>query len=67
MANEGITDVRQCADCRDGEHENYDDDIQLVVVRDPDNRGRYVKRAWLCKLHRSIYENDGYEVTGGAR
>lgn len=52
---------RRCADCRDGEHINYDDDVKLVIVRDPET-GRLVKRAYMCRLHRDMYEEDGYDV-----
>lgn len=52
----------QCCDCRDGEHENYDDEVKLVTVRDPDKRG-FVKRGYICKEHRKDYAADGYEVT----
>lgn len=51
----------RCADCRDGEHDNIDDDVLLVYVRDPD-AGRMLKRAYLCAEHRYMYEADGYEV-----
>jgi len=50
-----------CADCRDGEHMNYDDDVLLTYVRRPD--GKLVKRAYLCREHRTMYADDGYEVT----
>ncbi len=52
---------RQCADCRAGEHENYDDDIMLTVIKDPDN-GKLVKRAFLCWEHREAYAWDGYTL-----
>jgi hypothetical protein len=52
---------KRCADCRLGEHENYDDDIQLVVVRDPE-AGRILKRANLCEEHREMYHSDGYRI-----
>jgi hypothetical protein len=53
---------RQCCDCRDGEHDNYDEDVRLVVVRDPDT-GRILKRAYLCGDHRAMYRADGYVVS----
>ncbi len=57
------TAPHHCADCRDGEHENEDDDVRFVVVTDPDRPNRFVKRAWLCRTHREdIYEADGYTV-----
>jgi len=52
----------QCADCRDGEHDNYDDELKLVIIRDPDMPGRMVKRAYLCEHHREMYAEDGYAV-----
>lgn len=52
---------KQCADCRDGEHDNYDDDVKLVIVKDPDER-QFLKRANICGEHRRMYEGDGYEV-----
>lgn len=53
--------MKRCADCRDGEHPNYDDDVRLVVVRDPDTK-KLVKRSYMCELHRTQYMDDGYEV-----
>lgn len=53
--------VKQCADCRNGEHDNYDDKVELVFVRDPDTK-KIVKRANLCMEHRIMYRDDGYEV-----
>ena len=52
---------KQCADCRDGEHENYDNDVRLVYVKDPDTN-KMVKRSYMCDLHRRMYEDDGYLV-----
>lgn len=53
----------RCADCRAGEHENYDEHVQLVMVRDPDT-GRLEKRAYLCEQHRDMYRDDGFEIQG---
>ena len=52
---------KQCSDCRDSEHDNYDDQVELVIVRDPET-GKMVKRAYLCKEHVSMYLDDGYEL-----
>jgi hypothetical protein len=54
--------TKQCASCRDGEHDNYDEDIHLVYIRDPSTK-KIIKRAYLCGEHREAYLNDGYEVT----
>lgn len=53
--------MKQCADCRNGEHANYDDNIVLVYVKNPET-GKTVKRANLCKEHRTMYLDDGYIV-----
>ena len=52
---------KRCADCRSGEHENYDDDVMLVVVRDPDTK-KLVRRSYMCGEHRGAYLDDGYEL-----
>ena len=54
---------RQCSDCKDGEHDNIDEDIKLVCVKDPVTK-KIVKRAYMCRSHQNMYENDGYEVNG---
>ncbi len=53
--------MKRCNDCRDGDHENYDEDIQLAIITEPEN-GRLVKRALLCGEHREAYADDGYDV-----
>jgi hypothetical protein len=53
--------IKNCADCRDGEHDNYDDNVKLVYVKDPDN-GKMVKRSYMCASHRDMYNDDGYIV-----
>lgn len=53
--------IRQCCDCQDGEHDNYDDDVKSVVIRDPDTN-QVEKRGFVCWHHRAMYEMDGYEV-----
>ncbi len=52
----------RCADCRDGEHANYDENIKLVVVRDSDT-GHIVRRAYMCAEHREMYDDDGYTIS----
>ena len=51
----------RCCDCRDGEHENYDENIELVYVKNQDTN-KFIKRGWLCREHRQMYEEDGYIV-----
>ena len=54
--------MKHCCDCRAGEHDNYDDDVALTTVREPDT-GRLVKRAYLCGHHYTMYADDGYLLT----
>jgi hypothetical protein len=28
--------IKQCAECKDGDHGNYDEDVRLVVVQEQD-------------------------------
>jgi len=50
-----------CFECRGGEHEDYDDDIKMVVVIDPETKKIY-RRGKMCGEHRCMYEDDGYTV-----
>ena len=52
---------RECAECRDGEHGNYDDDVKLVVIKNPDTNKIY-RRSYMCNQHRQMYEDDGYDL-----
>jgi hypothetical protein len=54
--------TKRCSDCRDGEHTNYDDNVYMVVVHDPDT-GKLVKRSYMCEAHRQAYYDDGYRLT----
>lgn len=53
--------AKQCKKCWEGEHENYDEDIRLTAVFEPDT-GRQVARCNMCGEHRAAYHFDGYEV-----
>lgn len=53
--------MNQCSECRDGEHEDYDDNVRLVTVTDPDT-GKQLKRAKLCGEHQEMHASDGYDV-----
>lgn len=53
--------MKRCADCRNGEHDNFDDDIKLVYVRNPETK-KIIRRAYMCHSHRDMYADDGYEV-----
>ena len=50
-----------CRDCANGGHNNYDEDVKLVYVRDPDTK-RMIRRCYMCSDHRLMYEQDGYDV-----
>lgn len=51
----------RCCDCFAGEHNNYDDDVILVKVLEPNGR-KLFKRAFLCGDHRQMYFDDGYLI-----
>lgn len=51
--------VQWCCDCRNGEHSNYDNDVQLVVIKDPDTN-KIIRRGYMCERHRIAYSDDGY-------
>ncbi len=53
--------MRECCECRKGEHENYTDDARLVVVRDPQT-GKIVLRGYVCSEHEQAFRDDGYKV-----
>lgn len=55
------TTIRRCCDCRDGEHDNYNDDVVMTIIRDSDTK-KFVKRGYMCGEHRQMYFDDGYEV-----
>ena len=54
--------TKYCADCRDGDHDNYDDKVFITVVREPDTK-KIVKRSYMCQDHRIAYRDDGYLVS----
>lgn len=62
LCKEGV--MPRCYQCQNGDHEDYDQDVRLVIVRDPDG-GDYARRGYLCGEHRELAASDGYEVRGG--
>lgn len=61
ISYKGEKKMKQCADCRDAEHENYDNDVVLATVKDPET-AKILKRAYLCAEHREMYFDDGYQI-----
>jgi len=53
----------RCCECADGEHENFDEDVRLTIVRDPEINSVCIKVGWMCSEHRDMYEIDGYDLT----
>ena len=51
----------RCFECRNGEHEDFDDDVRMTLVRDPDTHKVY-RRGYLCSEHRGVFESDGFIV-----
>lgn len=56
-----MSTTKRCAECRDGEHPNYDNHVVLVKILQPDSH-ICVKRAYLCLEHRRMYLSDGYLI-----
>ncbi len=54
--------AKQCFECMAGEHENLDDDVNLVSIVDPDGNERTVRRN-LCNSHVNTRLEDGYTIT----
>jgi hypothetical protein len=50
-----------CCECRKGEHDNYDEDVVLTVVRDPETN-KVALRGYLCANHREAFAMDGYDL-----
>lgn len=50
-----------CTACRDGEHDNYDDNVMFVKVINPDTN-LIIQTAYLCESHRECYLDDGFEI-----
>ncbi len=55
--------MRNCCECQKGEHPNYDEEVRLLMVREPDT-GRLVVRGYICKEHAEAFAQDGYTVEG---
>ena len=53
--------MKQCKECRDGEHDNIDEEVYKCKVIDPDtNKTKCI--CYLCGAHRHTNRSDGYEV-----
>ncbi len=58
--------LKWCHDCKLGNDDwevidNYDEDVVLTTVKDPDKRG-FVKRALMCGDHFDMYDQLGYDL-----
>jgi hypothetical protein len=53
----------QCGECQDEGHPDHDEDVKLVVVRDPDDSS-HNERIKLCREHRKIFAADGFQLFG---
>lgn len=56
--------ARQCFECRNGEHSNYDEDVRLTTIRDGK---KIAMRGYVCLSHRTAFEDDGYSLTVGEK
>lgn len=52
---------KRCCECRKGDHPNYDNDVRLCFVRDPQTKKMQL-RGYLCSEHREAALTDGYDV-----
>lgn len=50
---------KRCFECRSGDHPNYDDDVEMVTIIDPETKKVY-KRGYPCSEHYAMYADDGY-------
>ena len=48
-----------CLECKEGEHDNYDDNIIKVKVIDPET-GKVYRKGLMCLEHRELYLSDGF-------
>jgi len=53
--------MKHCAECRNAEHTNFDEDVRLTIVRNPDTN-RIYRRAYMCNEHREMYHMDDFDV-----
>jgi len=51
-----------CIECKDGEHDNYTEDVKKYKVTEPDSNKQY-RRGFICSDHVDILLTDGYELT----
>ena len=58
-ANGNVYTPGRCFECRAGEHEDIDDEIEMCKIINPDT-GKMFKRGYLCSAHQDIFISDGY-------
>jgi hypothetical protein len=51
----------KCFECRNGEHDDEDDNIKMCNIVDP-KTGKTIKRGNLCGAHQTMYLDDGYRL-----
>ena len=51
----------KCFECRKGEHEDFDNQIAMCRITDPDT-GKQITRGNLCGEHQHMYLADGYAL-----
>ena len=57
-ANNEVYTPGMCCECRGGEHEDYDGDVKMCYVRNPDTK-KVIAKGKMCGEHRCMYEDDG--------
>lgn len=53
--------TRRCGECKNGEHDNYDDNVLLTKLIDP-TTGEHIRSGRMCDSHREMYLQDGYQM-----
>lgn len=54
--------MTRCVECEAGDHDNYIDTGDYVVVTDPETKELIVK-GYVCSDHQEMHLNDGYVIT----
>jgi hypothetical protein len=52
---------RECFECAEGEHQNYDANVRLFKIYDPDTN-KVIRSCFLCGQHQTTRLEDGYKL-----
>ena len=54
----------KCWSCEDGEHDDYTEDGERVILYDADDEQKIEKIGWICWDHLAMYIEDGRRIMG---